>query len=56
VSYSGKWRQGKRQGSGKATYEDGSFYDGQWHDDQPHGEGEAGWGEVRVTGTWEQVG
>lgn len=53
-SFHGDWDSGRRSGVGRVTYTDGSFYAGGWEDDVPHGKGEAGYGETRVSGTWEK--
>ena len=38
-SYSGQWKNGKRNGKGTQIYQDGSTYVGEWKDNMKHGKG-----------------
>lgn len=38
-NYVGDYKDGKKSGHGKMTYEDGSSYEGEWKDDKKEGEG-----------------
>jgi len=38
-SYSGQWKNGKRNGKGTQIYQDGSTYNGEWINNMKHGEG-----------------
>lgn len=42
-SYSGEFKNGKKDGDGTRTNLDGSFFKGQYRDDLPHGQGEIHW-------------
>lgn len=41
-TYEGEWLKGKRAGSGKYMWPDGSYYEGIWEDDKAHGKGKLG--------------
>ena len=36
-TYDGHWMDGMRDGTGKHTWPDGSYYDGDWEKDKAHG-------------------
>jgi hypothetical protein len=38
-SYSGQWKNGKREGRGSYRWASGSRYTGEWMDNQKHGSG-----------------
>ena len=37
--YNGKWKKGKREGTGKLTWTNGDIYIGQWKNDKSNGKG-----------------
>merc|ERR1719262_1137253 len=54
--YEGQWKQGKRDGHGKLTYQPNgeAYYDGNWQDGRKHGEGKQVWPSKNVyEGQWE---
>lgn len=42
-SYEGKWMNGKMQGFGKYTWENGDYYEGNYHNGLKYGEGKMFW-------------
>ncbi|MFT5760159.1 MAG: hypothetical protein ACI9LM_004943 [Alteromonadaceae bacterium] len=52
-SYTGEWRDGKRNGKGVFTWSDGSKYTGEWRDSERDGEGFLTWANGnKYTGEW----
>jgi hypothetical protein len=55
ATYDGMWSNGKQNGRGIFTYEDGSRYDGEWKDNQRDGKGTMIW-KSAVEGEYTYVG
>ena len=51
-SYTGGFRKGLPDGSGKYTWEGGDYYDGEWRNGLKHGEGKLVSGDSVLTGIW----
>jgi len=39
ATYTGQWKKGQKNGTGKQIWPDGSFYEGYWYQNQAHGKG-----------------